>query len=68
MHDPFDRNVPLQPGMVLSCEPAIYLPEEVLGIRLENVILITETGAEDLMSQIPMDAGEIERLMRVGAA
>lgn len=68
VHDPFDRSVPLQPGMVLSCEPAIYLPEEVLGIRLENVILITETGAEDLMSQIPMDAGEIERLMRINSA
>lgn len=64
VHDPFDRNVPLQPGMVLSCEPAIYIPEEDLEIRLENVILITETGAEDLMEEMPMDAGEIEQLMQ----
>ena len=64
VHDPFDRNVPLQPGMVLSCEPAIYIPEEDLRIRLENVILITETGAEDLMEEMPMDAGEIEQLMQ----
>lgn len=64
VHDPFDRNVPLQPGMVLSCEPAVYLPEEGLGIRLENVILIGEKGAVDLMEDIPMEAGDIEQLMR----
>ena len=63
VHDPFDRSVPLQPGMVLSCEPGLYIPEEKLGIRLENVILITETGPEDLMDDILMDSGEIENLM-----
>ena len=64
VHDPFDRNVPLQPGMVFSCEPGLYIPEEKLGIRLENVILITDKGPEDLMEDIPMDSGEIEQLMR----
>lgn len=64
VHDPFDRNIPLRPGMVLSCEPAIYLPEEGLGIRLENVLLVTETGTEDLMAEIPMDAEEVEQLIQ----
>jgi Xaa-Pro aminopeptidase len=64
VHDPFERDIPLQPGMVLSCEPAIYIPEERLGIRLENVILISEKGAEDLMEDIPMEAPDIERLMK----
>ena len=64
VHDPFDRNIPLRSGMVLSCEPAIYLPEEGLGIRLENVLLVTETGTEDLMAEIPMDAEEVEQLMQ----
>jgi Xaa-Pro aminopeptidase len=64
VHDPFDRNVPLQPGMVFSCEPGLYIPEEELGIRLENVILITGKGPEDLMEEIPMDPGEIEQLLR----
>ena len=45
VHDPFDRTQPFQPGMVLTCEPAIYIPEEGIGIRLENDILITEEGA-----------------------
>jgi len=68
VHDPFDRSVPLKPGMVLSCEPGLYIPEEGLGIRLENDILITDTGAVDLMEDIPMEAGDIEQLMQPIAA
>lgn len=49
VHDPFDRQIPFSPGMVLSCEPAIYIREENLGMRIENDILITEDGNEDLM-------------------
>lgn len=64
VHDLFDRSVPFQPGMVLTCEPAIYIPEEGLGIRLENDILITENGPVDLMEDIPMKAGEIEDLLQ----
>jgi len=63
VHDPFDRSIPFAPGMVLSCEPAIYIPEEETGIRLENDILITEKGPIDLMQDIPMEADEIEELM-----
>ena len=64
VHDPFDQTKPFQSGMVLTCEPAIYLPEEGIGIRLENDILITEGGPVDLMEEIPIEAGEIEELMQ----
>jgi Xaa-Pro aminopeptidase len=49
--------------MVFTCEPGIYIREENLGIRLENDILITRNGNEDLMKNIPIEAGEIEDLM-----
>lgn len=64
VHDPFDRTQPFQPGMVLTCEPAVYIPEEGIGIRLENDILITEKGPVDLLKEIPMEAEEIESLMQ----
>jgi Xaa-Pro aminopeptidase len=49
--------------MVFTCEPGIYIPEENIGIRLENDILITESGNIDLMGNIPLEAEEIESLM-----
>ncbi len=64
VHDTFDRTQPFQPGMVLTCEPAIYIPEEGIGIRLENDILITEKGSVDLLEDIPLEAGEIEEIMQ----
>lgn len=54
---------PMQAGMVFTCEPGIYIREENLGIRIENDILITETGQDDLMKNIPIEADEIEALM-----
>jgi Xaa-Pro aminopeptidase len=63
VHDPFDRSQPFEAGMVLTCEPAIYIPDEKLGIRLENDILITDKGPVDLMEAIPIEADEIEELM-----
>lgn len=64
VHDPFDRQKPFAPGMILTCEPGIYIREEGVGIRLENDILITDQGPVDLMADIPMEAGEIEDLMQ----
>jgi len=63
VHDPFDRSLPFEAGMVLSCEPGIYISDEKLGIRLENDILITDKGPVDLMEDIPIEAEEIEELM-----
>ncbi len=64
VHDPFDRSNPFAPGMVITCEPGIYIEKEGIGIRLENDILITGEGPVDLMADIPMEAGEIEDLMQ----
>lgn len=64
VHDPFDRTLPFAPGMVLTCEPGIYIQEEGVGIRLENDILITENDPLDLMEDIPIEPGEIENIMQ----
>ncbi|WKN32192.1 aminopeptidase P family protein [Porifericola rhodea] len=52
-----------EPGMVFTVEPGIYIREEGIGIRLENNVVIREDGIEDLMSNIPIEAEEIEDLM-----
>ncbi|MCB0659178.1 MAG: M24 family metallopeptidase, partial [Saprospiraceae bacterium] len=63
VHDLADRNVPLQAGMVITCEPGIYIREEGLGIRLENNILVTDEGPQDLMVEIPIDREAVEERM-----
>ena len=55
---------PLRPGMVFTIEPGIYIPEEELGVRIEDDILVTETGAEVLSAGAPRKAEEVERAMR----
>ena len=65
VHDVSEANKPLKEGMVLTCEPGIYIPEEGLGIRLENDILIKDDGNIDLMSNIPIDAEEIEDMLNI---
>ena len=64
VHDPFDRSAPFSPGMILSCEPAVYIRAEGIGCRLENEILITDNEPVDLMEDIPLDPDEIENLMQ----
>ena len=63
VHDPFDHSVKLGEGMVLSCEPGIYIPEEGIGIRLENDILITRDAPVNLSENIPVDPDAIEVIM-----
>jgi Xaa-Pro aminopeptidase len=63
VHDVGDFNRKIEAGMVFTCEPGIYIPEENLGIRLENDILVTANGPDDLMKNIPLEAEEIESLM-----
>lgn len=50
VHDYGDRYIPLAPGMIITCEPGIYIHDDGIGIRLENDILITKDGHEDLMA------------------
>ena len=63
VHDVGRKYRTFEAGMVYTVEPGIYIPEEGLGIRLENDILLTATGNEDLMGNIPLQADEIEDLM-----
>lgn len=63
VHDVGSMDWPMQEGMVFTCEPGIYILEEELGIRLENDILVTANGPEDLMKNIPVEIEEIENLM-----
>jgi Xaa-Pro aminopeptidase len=64
VHDTAERDTPFQEGMILTCEPGIYLPERKIGIRIENDILITRKGPQNLMSSIPVEAEEIESIMQ----
>lgn len=63
VHDAGSKHHKLQPGMVLTCEPGIYIPSEYTGIRLENDILVTEEEPVNLTQQIPIQPREIEELM-----
>ena len=64
VHDLGHLNEPFAEGWVMTVEPAIYIPEEGLAVRLENDVVIRAGGNEDLMATIPLEADEIEELMR----
>jgi Xaa-Pro aminopeptidase len=64
VHDPGDIMEPLKPGMVISIEPGIYIREESLGIRVEDMIVVTETGHRVLTENLPKDAEAIESRMQ----
>ncbi len=68
VHDLSNRYDPFQAGMVFTCEPGIYIPEENFGIRIENDILVTDHEPVDLMAHIPVEADAIETLMHAGVA
>ena len=64
VHDPpADLCRPFAPGMVITIEPGIYIPEENLGVRIEDDVLITDTGYELLSQRLPRSAVEIEKIM-----
>lgn len=63
VHDVGRMQDPFAEGWVLTVEPGIYIPEEKIGIRLENDIVVTKSGPVDLMADIPVEAEAIEALM-----
>lgn len=63
VHDVGDYGTPFVPGMVLTIEPGIYIPEEEIGIRIEDDVLVTADGYELLSVGAPRSAEEVERLM-----
>ena len=64
VHDVTNTLEPMQPGWVMTVEPAIYIREEGFAVRLENNVLITEKGPVDLMAGVPIEADEIEEWMK----
>ena len=64
VHDAGDYSVPLGPGMVFTIEPGIYIPEEKLGVRIEDMFYVDKDGKLiRLTESLPQTADEIERLM-----
>ena len=63
VHDVTYNHFKIEPGWVMTVEPAIYIKDEGFGVRLENTVLVTESGQLDLMAEIPIEAEEIEDLM-----
>lgn len=62
-HDVGSYDVVLQPGMVITNEPGLYIEEEAIGIRIEDDLLITENACENLSSHIIKTVEEIESFM-----
>ena len=68
VHDSSGLPRPLEPGMVITIEPGIYIPEENLGVRIEDDVLITPTGYKQLTARLPRSVEEIEKIMADGKA
>lgn len=66
VHDVGDSAIPLEPGNVFTIEPGIYIPEENLGIRIEDDFVIVKGGCSCLSDSLPRRAEEIETLMTNG--
>jgi Xaa-Pro aminopeptidase len=67
VHDPGEYCKSLEPGMVITMEPGIYIPEESLGVRIEDDVLVTESGSKLLSERLPRDPAEIEKIMAQAA-
>jgi Xaa-Pro aminopeptidase len=64
VHDPWDYSKPIQPGMVFTIEPGIYIPEEKIGVRIEDVFYANPNGKlECLTCALPKDADAVEEIM-----
>ena len=61
MHDAADNEAPLEEGMVITVEPGLYIPDEGIGIRIEDMVLVTKDGARVLSAVLPREVAEIEK-------
>jgi Xaa-Pro aminopeptidase len=66
VHDAGDPGRTLEPGMVITIEPGIYIPEEKIGVRIEDDVLITENGYKLLTERLPRSADDVEKMMTQG--
>ncbi len=64
VHDPFDPELTLAAGHVITIEPGLYIPEENLGVRIEDMFHLTESGCRSLTSKLPNQPQEIEAAMQ----
>ncbi len=62
VHDVFDKDMTLEPGMVITVEPGLYFAEYGIGIRIEDDVLVTERGCA-VLTNVPKEADEIEKIM-----
>jgi len=66
VQDGRDYSGPLAPGMVFTVEPKLYIPEKGIAIMIEDMVVVTPGGHENLSAATPKQAGEIERVMAEG--
>jgi Xaa-Pro aminopeptidase len=65
VHDVGDYKArPLEPGVVIALDPMMWVPEEKLYIRIENCVVVTEEGVENMSEMIPAELDDIEKLMK----
>jgi Xaa-Pro aminopeptidase len=67
VHDPQDYTKPMGPGSVFTIEPGIYIPEEKIGVRIEDTFYVDQNGKlQDFIADLPHTAEDIEALMQGG--
>jgi Xaa-Pro aminopeptidase len=64
VHDAEDLSLPLAAGMVITVEPGVYIPEENIGVRIEDTVLVTEDGCKVMSAALPKEAAEIEKILK----
>ncbi len=64
VHDVGDYSIPLQEGDVITLEPGLYLPDEEIGVRIEDNYLIAKKGAVCLSEDLPKDPDAVERMVK----
>jgi Xaa-Pro aminopeptidase len=63
VHDPGDPTAPLRAGTVITIEPGVYIPEENIGIRIEDIVVVTEDGCKVLSAALPREIDAVEKLV-----